>query len=474
MTPFSPMKLTSRPLLFFFILATSLRLAFGFFAYNALPVLGYDTETENAGYVFYDAARRDTAAWELAQSDRPLTYAFSGQYESDQYGGLLALSALVYRIIPSDAHQPLWVVTLAALAGGLGVVFAVLAARQALGESASRRVGWIMALLPESILLGSSQMREPFIILFLAMGFYGVLTWRGAPKHAALWAVFSLLGLLTISPGFAALLVFVSFGWLFLEGRGIPWKLALPALAIFALALAVLSLSWDSLVTATSGSMGIFGDWARETVKWNKYILGRSSGIVQLLFETLPPALQMPFVAIYGVLQPVLPAVLIEQPSLPFWQSLGIFRAAGWYVLLPIVGYAPFAVWNLPDPRQRRQWLWISVVVWVWILVAAVRGGGDQWDNPRYRIILLVWMAMLAALACEQLKITRDRWFLRILAVEAIIIIVFGHWYLYRYVGIGFNFGIRNTLVIALGLAVLTVGGDWVREKLQKQKKSTG
>jgi hypothetical protein len=39
----------------------------------------------------------------------------------------------VYRIIPSDAHQPLWVVTLAALAGGLGVVFAVLAARQDFG-----------------------------------------------------------------------------------------------------------------------------------------------------------------------------------------------------------------------------------------------------------------------------------------------------------------------------------------------------
>lgn len=468
------MKLLSRPLLHFFLLAFALRLAFGAFAYYALPVLGHDTETQQAGYLFYDAARRDTAAWELAQSGLPLGEAFSSKYESDQYGGLLAFSALVYRIIPSEAHQPLWVVTLAALAGGLGVVFAVLAAGQALGESASRRVGWVMALLPESILLGASQMREPFIILFLAMGFYGVLLFR-SPKspdfgHRFLLAGLSLLGLLAVSPGFAALLVFVSLGWLFLDGRRVPLKFVLIGLGILALALVVLAFSWQSLVSMRSGPLGIFGDWARETVKWNQYVLGRSSGIVQLLFETLPSFLQLPFVAIYGILQPVLPAALIEQPALPFWQVVGGLRAGGWYVLLPILAYAPFAAWNLPDPRQRRQWLWISAIVWVWILVAALRGGGDQWDNPRYRIILLVWMAMLAAMTCEQLKITRDRWFLRILAVEAVILVVFTHWYAFRYLGLGFNLGIRNTLALAIGLSVLAVVGDWMRERLNKRK----
>jgi hypothetical protein len=462
------MKLISRPLFHFFLLAFALRLAFGIFAYHALPVLGHDTETQQAGYLFYDAARRDSAAWQLAQSDHSLAEAFSGKYESDQYGGLLALSALVYRVIPSDAHQPLWVVTLAALAGGLGVVFAVLAARQALGESASRRVGWVMALLPESILLGASQMREPFIILFLAMGFYGVLVWRKTPKYAAIFGGISLLGLLTVSPGFAALLVFVAFGWLFLEGRQVSWKFVLAGLGIFSLALVALAVSWEGLVSMRGGPLGIFGDWARETVLWNKYTLGRSSGIVQLLFETLPPFLQLPFVTGYGILQPVLPAALIEQPALPFWQVVGGLRAGGWYVLLPILAYAPIAAWQLPDPRQRRQWLWISAVVWAWIVIAALRGGGDQWDNPRYRIILLVWMAMLAAMTCEQLKVTLDRWFLRILAVEAVILVVFTHWYAFRYLGIGFNLGIRNTLVLAIGMSVLVVVGDWVREKVKK------
>jgi 4-amino-4-deoxy-L-arabinose transferase-like glycosyltransferase len=158
-----------------------------------------------------------------------------------------------------------------------------------LGESASRRVGWVMALLPESILLGSSQMREPFIILFLAMGFYGVLVWRKTPKQAAIFGGIALLGLLTISPGFAALLVFVSFGWLFLEGRQVSWKFVLAGLGIFSLALVALAISWEGLVSMRGGPLGIFGDWARETIRWNKYVLGRSSGIVQLLFETLPP-----------------------------------------------------------------------------------------------------------------------------------------------------------------------------------------
>jgi hypothetical protein len=472
------MKFRPCLLLRFFVIAFALRLAIGLFAYYTLPILGHDTETQQAGYLFYDAFRRDTAAWELAQSDRPLTDAFSGKYESDQYGGLLALSALAYRVIPSGAHQPLWVVTLAALAGGWGVVFAVLAARQALGESASRRVGWVMALLPESVLLGASQMREPFIILFLSVGFYGVLLLRNPQSPHFGYRFFltgvALLGLLTISPGFAALLVFVSLGWLFLDGHRLPWKLALPALSILVVALVALALSWEGVVSMRGGPLGIFGDWARETVRWDKYLLGRSSGVVQLLFETLPPFLQLPFVTGYGILQPVLPAALIEQPALPFWQVVGGLRAAGWYALLPILAYAPFAAWGLPEPRQRRQWLWISAAVWAWMILAALRGGGDQWDNPRYRINLLVWMAMLAALACERLQIRPDRWFLRILAVEAIILVVFTHWYAFRYLGIGFNLGIRNTLALAIGLSLLAVVGDWAWVKMKRMRSVTG
>ena len=36
---------------------------------------------------------------------------------------------------------------------------------------------------------------------------------------------------------------------------------------------------------------------------------------------------------------------------------------------------------------ERRVWSWLAAFSWVWILVCAIRAGGDQWDNPRYRLI---------------------------------------------------------------------------------------
>ena len=142
----------------------------------------------------------------------------------------------------------------------------------------------------------------------------------------------------------------------------------------------------------------------------------------------------------------------------------------GWYLLLPLVAFAPIAAFTLPAREHRKQWLWLSLVVWVWILIAALRGGGDQWDNPRYRVILFVWMVMLAAMALQQIKSGVGRWFWRICAVEAIILLVFGHWYTWRYLRLGFDIGIRNTLLIAIVLSILVVLGDWLwaRRKISK------
>jgi hypothetical protein len=263
-------------------------------------------------------------------------------------------------------------------------------------------------------------------------------------------------------------------GWLYFSesGRKIPWQAVAIAAVLFVIALVAVAASWDSLVTAKGGGiLGTVGNWARETAKWNAYILGRSSGIVQLLFQALPPVLATPFVAVYGILQPILPAALVE-PTVPFWQVVGIIRALGWYLLLPFVAFAPFAVASQPDAQQKgttspafsRGWLWLSLVVWGWIIIASVRGGGDQWDNPRYRVILLGWMSMLAAQAFYAAK---SRWFWRIVAVEVIILLVFGHWYSWRYLDIGYNLGIRNTLAIAICLAVLVVLVDWLLQRFK-------
>ncbi len=146
------------------------------------------------------------------------------------------------------------------------------------------------------------------------------------------------------------------------------------------------------------GPMGVVGDWFREAVKWDVYQLERGSGWVQKLFDEMPDWLRLPFVTIYGIFQPVLPAVFIEPTTLT-WRITGIIRALGWYLFWPLLLYAFIAALKDNRPRERRLWLWITVISWLWIILTALRGGGDQWDNPRYRAILLLWQALAAGYA---------------------------------------------------------------------------
>jgi 4-amino-4-deoxy-L-arabinose transferase-like glycosyltransferase len=459
-----------------------LRFGLGITASTFLPQIGYDSKPQQAGYLFFDAYRRDSQAWDLAQSGKPLSRAFDQKFASDQYGGLLWLSAFIYRYLSAGIHQPLLVVFLAALVNSLGVIFVYLIAKRLTDEKIAFLSALIFAFYPEAILLGAAQMREPFLMTFVAMAFYGLVEWQATtmrtpkfPKFGRgilpwIWIALALAGMLFISPGFVLITLIAAAGWLYFSAseRKIPLQVVAVAAGIFILALVTVAASWNSLVAAKGGGMlGTIGNWARETAKWNAYILGRSSGIVQLLFQALPPVLATPFVAIYGILQPVLPAVLVE-PSVPFWQVIGIIRALGWYLLLPFVAFAPFAAWNHPKDQKKKAWLWLSLVVWSWIVIASVRGGGDQWDNPRYRVILLAWIAMLAAQAFYAVK---SRWFWRIVAVEAIILLVFGHWYSWRYLNIGLNLGIRNTLAIAIGLAVLIILVDWLLQRFKSTSR---
>lgn len=471
----------ARRMYWIILLAFLLRFGLGLFAYLALPNIGYGSQPEQAGYLFLDAYNRDSQARELALSGQPLSMAFDEKLSSDQYGGLLWMSAFLYRFVNDS---PLVIVFLAALVGSLGGVFVYRAAGNLFDSKIAFLSSSIFLFYPDSILFGASQMREPFLMTLIAMAFYGLtgsakspdftLKGRETFQSGWWWIALALTGMLFLSPGFALVTIIALAGWVFFGGQGrtIPWQAAVLAAGLFLVALIALAASWDSLVAVKSGGMfGIIGDWARETAKWNAGVLKRSSGIVQLLFESLPRGLAMPFVVVYGILQPVLPAALIE-PGNPFWQALGSLRALGWYLLLPFVAYAPFFAIFSPLPMgerrggRQRQTLWLALLVWAWILIAAARGGGDQWDNPRYRVILLAFMAILAAQAFYAVK---TRWFWRILWVEGIILLVFTHWYAWRYWGVGVNLGIRNSLAIALGASVLLVGADLLWQAIRRR-----
>lgn len=448
--------------------AFALRIGLGVGAFLLEPQIGYDNEVNKAGYLFTDAYTRDNEAWQLAASSNSLMTAFDEKLVSDQYGGLLGMSALIYRFLSPDAHRPLLVTLLAALFGALGAAFVWGAGQRLRDEAFAKNAALVFAFFPEAILLGAAQMREPFLMTFIALAFYGLVEWQATRQRVNwLWIGLALTGMLFISPGFILITLIGAAGWLYFSqsGRRIPWQAVVAALAVFVLAFVVLSLSWISLVAVkTGGPLGVIADWARETVKWNKEILDRSSGIVQLLFDKVPSSLHMPFIIIYGLLQPVLPAVIFDQKAIPYWQIIGIVRSVGWYLMLPVLAYAPFATSKM-DGAEKKRWLWLALLMWAWALVAALRGGADQWDNPRYRVILLCWQALVIAQTLFSIQQTRGRWLFRILTVEAVMLVVFTHWYMFRKLGIGFDFGIRNTIALALGLSIVLVFVDWLRER---------
>ncbi|GAB4415283.1 MAG: hypothetical protein Kow002_00260 [Anaerolineales bacterium] len=447
------------------VLALGLRLAVGVGTYLALPINGYEDKDDRAGFVFTDAHRRDDQAWELARSDAPILSAFNRRFHSDQYGGLLAFTSLAYRYLSPDAHRPLLLVVLSAIIAAIGLPFFWKAANQLFDAKITLISGWILALYPESVLLGSATMREPYLITFSMITLWGFAEWmKEHNRRAWLGLGLGLGGMLLVSPVAALMTLVILAGWLwFASARGkMPWWVAAALLIIFVLGLFLLSSSLNRQGQFdTNSPFGVIAGFMREAIKFDVYQLERGSGWVQKLFDEMPAWMRLPFVTVYGVLQPVLPAVFIEPTTLT-WRFIGIGRALGWYAMLPLLAYAFIAAWKSDPPRERRLWLWITVISWFWILMTALRGGGDQWDNPRYRAILLMWQALASGYALACFRSTSDAWLKRILLVELIFLGFFTQWYLSRYFHIGgqLPFGVMVLLIIGSSLIVLA-GGAW-------------
>jgi hypothetical protein len=220
----------------------------------------------------------------------------------------------------------------------------------------------------------------------------------------------------------------------------------------------------------------VINNFIREAFKWNVYKVERGSGWIQKLFDEMPQALRMPFVMVYGVLQPVLPAIIIA-PTTIVWKVIGILRAAGWYALLPALILSPLAAAGIPVGKKRAErsrsiLLWISMAVWGWILFTALRGGGDQWDNPRYRTILFMWQAILAGHVWVWWRETHHAWVGRVLAMELVFIVMFGQWYASRYLHIGFQLPFAAMVAVIAGAWMLIAGwGIWRDRKHKLEQK---
>ncbi len=431
------------PQFIFWLVAAAivLRLAMGAIWFLALPDNGYDTDIQNAGYVMQDAFNRDRAAWALARSDQPLLSAFQGYSSTDQYGGLLFLSATVYRYLGGEVHQPLLMIVIAATVSGLAVAFTWAFSRRLWGDKIAGVAAWGLALYPEAVLLGSSQMREAFMVCLVPLAIYGLLRFREQKNlvHAGL-ALFPILLSVPLSFAFTPSL-FLLLGLLYFSLDG--WKLfssreAKIGFVLFG-ALALIGL----VVFAAP-----LGSWLVDSARWQAYVSENASGWVAREFERLPIGAQVPFLVVYGLLRPLLPAALVDAAP-TIWMAIGIWRSLGWTVLLALLVYATYLTFRTKAWKAPLGALLASG--WVVSLVASYRGGGDLWDNPRYRSAFAAVQIGVAAWAWMQQRELKDPWLRRAVFASVCVTAWFVPWYLRRQVD--FDWPIINLdQVVGLGL----------------------
>ncbi len=443
--------------------AVLLRLILGIFWFWALPQWGYPNETQQSGYIMYDPFLRDGNAWDLAQSGDSLFEAFRGFSPHDQYGGILFISALVYRTAGFGEHLPQLMLVVTSAVSGLAVLYAWGFTNRLWGRSAAKWAAVGMAVYPETVLLGSAHMREAFTItLGAALGFYLVRFWQTREARDAV--LFLLLATLTALITWAYVLQLALV--LMLLAAGLVWN-----------HLSKLKLSWVQMIgggiaaAAMAGSGLYFWRILTKMSEFQGYLTETYSGKLQAIFSRTPEILHTPFLLAYGILRPLLPAALLGKGDAFFWRAVGIWRAVGWSVLLALLVYALFQI------VKKKAWFKPAGMLFLGnllvMLVAAYRAGGDLWDNPRYRAGFAVFQLALAAWGLKEHRKQRDPWLRRVVVLVLIQVTSLLIWYVSRYPGAPWRAGSAMDMV---GLGFL-VGGlyllwEWITEQESTAERS--
>jgi len=192
----------------------------------------------------------------------------------------------------------------------------------------------VLAFYPEAILQGSSQTREPFVVAFICILFWLTLAWRDHRVTYSILFVLTLGGLaffntLAAVAAFAFLAVWfiLDLYSAHLKKRANNWFWLL--------------LAGAALILMTGGTLYLL-----EYAKWDAWVTLLNSGFAQTIIDKRNPKFLVPFMTLYGLFQPLLPATIIAHSAQPLWTAIGIFHAAGWYLLLPFLIYALIIVWK--------------------------------------------------------------------------------------------------------------------------------
>jgi len=449
----------SRTLMILILVTFALRIVVGIFLYKALPTLGYaDNPVTLAGFVYSDAYDRDLAAFTLAQSNSSPFTAFTQPDASDQYGGLLFLSTVIYRSLSPDVARPLLISLLAAFAMTAGVAFLWAGIQKRWSDKVALYTAWAFALYPDSILLGSSQMREPFLIALGCLALWAVMSWKGKPIQAALVSLAALATACLFSVPAGAIYAVILIAFVLLE-----WTLQQTQKRSRTLGLLLLGAL--SIAAVAAGGL-----WLKQTLYYDAYVTRISSGWITKLIAGYGEQWTIPFTTVYGLTQPLLPAAIFE-PSLPIWTVIGVFRSLAWWCVVPFLIFGMFSVWKAQRDDSKAVLILFSLVLAVWIVVSSARAGGDLWDNPRYRYILLPILCLVVAWTCEHFRATHSSWFWRWVAVIGEFLLFFTNFYITRYVvGDIPKLSFNTMILLIVCIAILILGGGWIWDLLRHKK----
>ncbi len=436
-------------------LAFGLRLIFGMGLGVTLPVLGYPEPCQQAGYVFKDACRRDQEAFSLARSDAVLLPTSQLSLSSDQYGGLALVSAWVYRYLSPDAHRPFLVLILGISVYVIGLFFFYQAICACWSEGIASIAGLIYALYPDGIFFTVSQMREPFLIGLSGVAIWSICTWRQGWRTRLAILLSGLAVMAFFSSKVALMIAGYLAVWLWLEVLSSQCRPRYQRLGWVGLGIGMLLVG------------GMTWEWFGSSTHWDMIVSVRSSGWIQEIIRQIGEEWTWPIITLYGIAQPVLPAAIVDDAN-PLWKGIAIFRSTGWYLLAPFLLYGGLMLWKEPNSRRKRTLAWLALVVFSWILISSLRAGGDAVDNPRYRSLILPWMALMAGWAVNWMMTQKDWAFLKYLIVETIFLGFITFWYMGRYYpGIRLPFWTAIGWITGMSTLVLLIGA-WMEAGRRK------
>ena len=159
------------------------------------------------------------------------------------------------------------IVLLASFAAALGMPFFFRAARLLWSDRLASFATWLSVLYPEFVLTGGAQMREPFLLTFIAMALWGLAQWvHDRDQGGWIWIGIGMAGMLLVSPAIALVALVLLGGWLWVRGehRRLPWPVIAGAVGIVLCGVLFLAWSVSRQQDFSAGSpVGVILNWFR-------------------------------------------------------------------------------------------------------------------------------------------------------------------------------------------------------------------